>query len=230
MPKPAAKSFRATLERMDSPLKWVIIRIPFDVHNLWGKRGQLRIKGEINGFAFRTSLFPTGKGGHYLLVNKRMQAGGRTGPGMAAHFRLEPDTEKRVVAEPDELKRALAEDRGLRRWFDKLNPSKRSEIIKLVAQPKSSAARSRRAAQMAELLLETMEAERELPPLMKLAFARNARAQQGWQRMSPSRRRGHLLGIFYYRTPEARARRLAKAMEDAARMVHQSHPLSSSQS
>ena len=205
---------------MDSPLKWVIVRIPFDVHKLWGKRGQLRIKGEIKGFAFRTSLFPTGKGGHYLLVNKRMQAGGRTGPGTAAHFRLEPDTEKRVVAEPDELKRALAEDRGLRRWFDKLNPSKRSEIVKLVAQPKSSAARSRRAAQMAELLLETMEAERELPPLMKLAFARNALAWQGWQRMSPSRRRGHLLGIFYYRTPEARARRLAKAMEDAARMVH----------
>ena len=155
-----------------------------------------------------------------MLVNKRMQAGGRTGPGTAAHFRLEPDTEKRVVAEPDELTRALAEARGLGRWFDKLNPSKRSEIAKLVAQPKSSAARSRRAAQMAELLLETMEAERELPPLMKLAFARNARAQQGWQRMSPSRRRGHLLGIFYYRTPEARARRLAKAMEDAARMVH----------
>ena len=139
MPKPAAKSFRATLERMDSPLKWVIVRIPFDVHKLWGKRGQLRIKGEINGLAFRTSLFPTGKGGHYLLVNKRMQAGGRTGPGMAAHFWLEPDTEKRVVAEPDELTRALAEDRGLRRWFDKLNPSKRSEIVKLVAQPKSSA-------------------------------------------------------------------------------------------
>ena len=230
MPKPAAKSFRATLERMDSPLKWVIVRIPLDVHKIWGKRGQLRIKGEINGFVFRTSIFPTGKGGHYLLVNKRMQAGGRTGPGMAAHFRLEPDTEKRVVAEPDELKRALAEDRGLRRWFDKLNPSKRSEIVKLVAQPKSSAARSRRAAQMAELLLETMEAERELPPLMKLAFARNARAQQGWQRMSPSRRRGHLLGIFYYRTPEARARRLAKAMEDATRMVHESRTLSSSQS
>src|SRR5436853_3677494 len=190
MPKPAAKSFHATLERMESPLNCDIVRIPFDFHNLWGKRGQLRIKGEINGFAFRTSLFPTGKGGHYLLVNKRMQAGGRTGPGTAAHFRLEPDTEKRVVAEPDELKRALAEDRGLRRWFDKLNPSKRSEIIKLVAQPKSSAARSRRAAQMAELLLETMEAERELPPPMKLAFARHDRAQPGWHRISTSRWRG----------------------------------------
>src|SRR2546423_4968527 len=219
MPKAAAKSFRATLERMDSPLKWVIVRIPFDVHKLWGKRGQLRIKGEINGFAFRTSLFPTGRGSHYLLVNKRMQAGGHAAPGMMAHFQLQPDTEKRILAEPAELKQTLTQDRGLRRWFDKLNPSKRYEIGKLVTQPKSSAARARRAAQMAELLLETMEAERELPPLIKLALARNSRAHQGWQEMSASRRRGHLMGIFYYRTPEARARRLAKAMHDAIRMA-----------
>jgi hypothetical protein len=33
--------------------------------------------------------------------------------------------------------------------------------------------------------------------------------------MSLSRRRGHLLGIFGYRNPEARARRIAKAIEDA---------------
>src|SRR5439155_26516068 len=103
-PSRAAKSFRAPLERMDSPLKWVIVRIPFDVHKLWGKRGQLRIKGEINGFAFRTSLFPTGRGSHYLLVNKKMQAGGRTAPGMTARFQLEPDSEKRIIAEPAELK------------------------------------------------------------------------------------------------------------------------------
>ena len=37
--------------------------------------------------------------------------------------------------------------------------------------------------------------------------------------MSSSQRRGHLLGIFYYRTPEARDRRLAKAIEDAISRV-----------
>jgi uncharacterized protein YdeI (YjbR/CyaY-like superfamily) len=204
---------------MHSPLQWVIVRIPLDVHKIWGERGQLRVKGEINGFAFRTSLFPNGRGGHYLLVNKRMQAGSRTAPGMTAQFLLEPDTEKRVITEPAELKKALAADRSLRRWFDKLNPSKRNEIAKLVLQPKSAAARSRRAEQMAELLLATMEAERELPPLIKLALARNSQAQQGWQRMSAARRRGHLMGIFYYRTPEARARRLAKAMQEAMQLA-----------
>lgn len=250
IPKPVSKSFKATLERMASNLGWVIIRIPFDVLKIWGTRGQLRVKGEINGFAFRTSLFPSGNGYHYLLVpfqlvranpcenafpvfrvrsldrhlaqivgtalvNKRMQAGAKAAPGDVARFRLKPDTEERKAIEPAELKRYLAEDRSLRRWFGQLNYSTRREIGDWIMQVKSLEARARRAAQIAERLLATMEAERELPPVLKAAFARDPRALAGWQRMSPSHRRGHLFGIFYYRSPEARDRRVTKTIEDA---------------
>src|SRR6266852_9219322 len=101
--KPSAKSFRATLERIQSRLGWTIIRIPFDVAKIWGTRGQLRVKGEINGFAFRTSLFPARGGGHILLVNKRMQQGGDVRQGMSAQFRLQPDLDERVAVVPAEL-------------------------------------------------------------------------------------------------------------------------------
>jgi uncharacterized protein YdeI (YjbR/CyaY-like superfamily) len=214
-PRPVAKSFKAALERMRSNLGWVIVRIPLDVPKLWGTRGMLKVKGEINGFAFRTSLFPTGKGYHYLLVNKGMQAGAHAAPGDTAEFRLEPDTAERKAVVPAELHRALSEDRSLRRWYDQLTYSIRKWIGDWISQPKSTGARRRRSEQIAERLLATMEAERELPPILKAAFARDPRAFEGWQRMSPSQRRGHLLGIFYYRTPEARNRRLAKAIEDA---------------
>ncbi len=210
-----AKSFQARLERIDSPLKWVMIRIPFDAAKIWGKRGQLKVKGEINGFAFRTSLFPRRNGGHMMLVNKRMQRGAGAGPGSVAQFRLEPDTEERIITAPVELKRALAEDRSLRRWFDKLNYSMRKYIADWIAEVKSAEARTRRAEQIAERLLATMEAERELPPILQIAFAHNPQAREGWERMSPARRRGHLLGIFYYRDPEARGRRVDKAIQDA---------------
>jgi uncharacterized protein YdeI (YjbR/CyaY-like superfamily) len=60
-----------------------------------------------------------------------------------------------------------------------------------------------------------MEAERELPPVLQVAFARHPRAREGWDRMSVARRRGHLFGIFYYRTPDARARRIDKMLDDA---------------
>jgi hypothetical protein len=139
-PKLVAKSFKATLERMQSNLGWVIVRIPFDVPKVWGVRGRLRVTGEINGFALRTSLFPTGKGYHFLLVNKRMQVGGHAAPGMTAQFRLAPDTAERKAILPVELKRALSQDRSLRRWFDNLSYSIRRWIAVWVAQPKSGEA------------------------------------------------------------------------------------------
>jgi len=209
------KAFQATLERGNSPLNWVIVRIPFDAAKVWGKRGQIPVKGDINGFAFRTSLFPDGDGGHTLLVNKKMQAGAKAGVGSTARFRLEPDTEKRVFAMPAELERYLSEDRALRRWFDQLNPSARRDIGRWIGEVKSAEARRRRTEQIVERMLETMEAERELPPLIRIAFTRNPLALEGWQRMSPTHRRRHLFGIFYYRDPQARARRLAKTIQEA---------------
>lgn len=215
-PKPTAKTFRAPLERVQSRLGWTIIRIPFDVGKVWGTRGQLRVKGEINGFAFRTSLFPARGGGHILLVNKRMQKGADVRQGMSAQFRLGPDLEERIAVVPMELKRFFNQDAILRKWFERLNYSTRNEIGKWVLQVKSAEARARRAEQMAERLLAVMDAEHDIPPVLKVAFARDARAFEGWRQMSPSQRRNHLFGIFYYRNPEARARRIEKVLQDAS--------------
>jgi uncharacterized protein YdeI (YjbR/CyaY-like superfamily) len=218
-PKPIAKSFKATLERLDSRLGWVVIRIPFDVSKIWGTRAKVRVKGEINGFAFRASVFPTSKGHHCMLVKNSMQTGANTAPGESAHFRIEPDTAKRVAIVPAELQRILNEDRSFRRWFDEqLTFSMRKWICDWVVNVKNPASRLRRAEQVAEQLLTTMEAELDLPPILKRAFASDPRAYQGWLSMTPLQRRHQLLGIFYYRSPESRDRRIAKMLEDA--LVH----------
>ena len=74
----------------------------------------------------------------------------------------------------------------------------------------------RRAQQMAERLLATMEAELELPPLVARALHR-PKAKAGWERMTPMQRRSELMGVFYYQTPEARERRVQKLVEAAER-------------
>jgi uncharacterized protein YdeI (YjbR/CyaY-like superfamily) len=215
----ASKTFQATLEPMASRLNWVVARIPFDVPEVWGTRAQLKVKGDINGFPFRGSLFAAGGGAHILLVNKRMQAGGRAGAGATAKFRLEPDTGERTAAIPPELLRILSEERALLRWYRALNYSTRHDIANWIEEVKSPEARDRRAGQLAERLLATMEAETELPPAIRMAFAHDPRARQGWELMSPARRRGHLMGIFYYREPGAQARRIAKAVRDAVEVA-----------
>jgi hypothetical protein len=209
-----AKTFAATLERTADRLRWVIARVPFDAAKLWGKRGQIKVQGEIHGFAFSTTLFPDGQGHHFFIVNKKMLSGGKTAAGLTAKFRLQPDTTPRITFSPSaELLRELGQSKRLLKFFESLNPSRRHEIAKWIAQCKTSEARKRRSQQIAERLMETMEAERELPPIMQLAFRQNPKASEKWERMSPSHRRAHLFSIFHYREPEARLRQVAKAIE-----------------
>jgi uncharacterized protein YdeI (YjbR/CyaY-like superfamily) len=217
-----AQSFRATLERGGGRLNWVIIRIPFDLHKLWDKRSRVRVQGEFSrldrkaaAFAFRATLFPTSTGQHFMIVNKKMQAGAKIAPGMTVGVRLEPDsTPPRPIVPPPELLRALHQDKRLRKFFDSLSTSMRRWFVDMVAGAKHAETRARRGEQMAELLLEVMEAERELPPILQVALSRNAKARAGWNAMTPTRRRGYLFGIFHYRNPESRLRRLEKAVRD----------------
>jgi uncharacterized protein YdeI (YjbR/CyaY-like superfamily) len=225
-----AKSFTAVLEPDRTRLRWVIARIPFNHIKAWPKRRGMRVRGEISpvksktgGFAFRTSLFPASSGnGHFLLVNKKMQAAAEATAGSQVRIRLEPDMEERMAVTPPELARALKGDRRLPKWFAGMCYSHRKEIGDWVAEPKSADLRLKRAEQMAERLLLTLEGEIEPPPILLAAFLRQPLARQGWEAMTPTQRRNHLLGIFYYQTADARERRAAKAIEEALRVARRS--------
>lgn len=211
--KPVVKTFEAVLEPGGGTLNWTIARVPFDVGKTWGKRGQVKVQGEINSFAFRTALFPTREGVHFLLVNKKMQAGARVTRGSKAKFRLQLDTTVRKTEQPSELTAVLRQSKDLRTFFESLSNSTRSYIAAWIAQGKHGETRERRAEQMAERLMATLEAEVELPPILKAAFVRNPMAKIGWEKMPPSHRRFHLLGIFGSRNPESRDRRVEKAVQ-----------------
>jgi uncharacterized protein YdeI (YjbR/CyaY-like superfamily) len=210
------KSFTAVLEPDGTALKWTVVRVPFDVVKTWPVRKGRRVRGEIEGFAFRTTLFPDPKGGgHVLLVNKKMQAGAGVRKGEKARIWLEPDLEEREILLPAEFKRELDGERALRKWFDGLSDSMRREIGRWVDEPKSAESRKKRAARLAERLMQAMEGEEEPPPVLKAIFQRRPRAREAWFGLTPVQRRNHLLGIFYYETVEGRERRAAKAIEEA---------------
>lgn len=203
------------MERTADRLRWVIARVPLDLAQIWGKRGQIKVQGEINGFAFTATLFPDGQGHHFLIVNKKMLGGARTAAGLTAKFLIQQDTAPRItIPPPKELLRELAQSKRLLKFFESMSPSRRHEIAKWIAQCKTTEARTRRSQQMAEWLMEIMEAELALPPIMQLAFRQNPKACAEWNRMSPSHRRAHLFSIFHYREPEARANRVQKCVEE----------------
>jgi uncharacterized protein YdeI (YjbR/CyaY-like superfamily) len=210
-----AKRFRALLEK-ECGMGWTIARFPFEPGALWRAMIRLRVRGEVNGVPFRTSLFAD-EAGFYLLVNRETQRQAGVACGDTVDVSLEPDMEPRSAELPDELAVLLDDEPGLRPWYDALSESMRREIGKWVLGVKSEASRVRRAQQMAERLLAAMEAEAELPPIIARALRARPKAKQGWERMTPVQRRQELLGVFYYQTPDARQRRVEKLVDVAER-------------
>jgi uncharacterized protein YdeI (YjbR/CyaY-like superfamily) len=221
MAKPnTPKSFRAVLERVGTGPYWVCARIPGDLKKAWPDWKSRRVRGTINEFAFQTSLFPVEKRtAHMLVVNKRMQAGARATAGDTVRIHIEPDLEEQVFAEPKELTSVLKQDRQLRKWFDSMSPSMRKGYAQLVDQAKGAETRKSRAERVAETVMQAMEGEQLTPPILRAAFARQPLAQQGWEAMTPTQRRHHLLGIFFPGTVEGRAKRAAKAVEECVRVA-----------
>ena len=193
------------------------MRVPFDPTTVWPQRKRLRVRGTINGFAFRTSLFKARDGSYILLVNKKMLKEGRVRQGGVAEVLLEQDLEEREVGTPPELEKLLREDRGLRKWYGELSDSYRKAFANRVTQIKSPEAKKARAEQLAEIMLLAMEGEQILPPILEAAFLRHPKAREGWRAMTRVQRRGHLLGIFYYLSPESRQKRAQKAVDEALR-------------
>ena len=213
-----AKTFTALLEPDGTNLRWVVARVPFDLEKTWPVRNGRRVHGEMEGFAFRNTLFPNPRGeGHCLLVTKKMLKGAKARVGDKVRITLEPDMEERPIVIPKELEAILKGERELRKWFNALSQSMRRYIGVYVDEAKGAETRLKRADKIAERMMQAMEGEEEPPPVLKAAFLRQPRAREGWLKLTPIQRRNHLLGIFYYETVEARERRAALAIEDALR-------------
>ena len=189
---------------------------------MWKASQGKRVKGTINGIAFRAYLFGSPENGYGIVVNKKLQKSAHAYPGSDAEFTLEPDLDQPTEIMPPELARLLKQDRSLARWFQTLNPSLRRYYCDAVREPKHAETRRRRAERIAECLMLAMEGEETLPPILQLAFRRAPHAQAGWEAMTKIQRRNHLLGIFHSQSPESRERRTQKLVEEAVRIAGKS--------
>ena len=215
MAKNTAKRFRAVIEPLQGGLGWVVAWIPFDVETAWKKMVRLRVKVEVGGEVFRTSLFTaTQRGGHFLLVNKKMQKAAGARAGAMVDFTIAPDLEERTPTVPPELAKLLKTEKKLAKWYEGLSEPIRWEVAKWIDGVKSAEARQRRAEQIAERMMLTMEGEKELPPVLEVAFRRVPAARKGWDAMTKAQRRSNLLAVFYYQSPDAREKRVRKVVED----------------
>lgn len=146
------QKFKARIEAIGPAGAWSRLEIPFDVHDAFGSKARVSVKGTINGFAFRTSIFPNGDGSHHMMVNKAMQAGAKAKPGDRVAVEMELDTAERKVDVPSELTKALAKNRTARDFFARLSPSCKKAYADWITSAKKSETRIHRVTQALEML------------------------------------------------------------------------------
>ncbi|MFL5731883.1 MAG: YdeI/OmpD-associated family protein [Chloroflexia bacterium] len=134
--------FQALLER-DEEVDATRVAIPIDVHAVFGSRARVPVRGTINGFSFRSSLFPYG-GVHYLIVTRAVREGAHVKAGDTVDLVLERDDEPRIVTPPPDFSQALAANAPARDAWEKMSYSRRKELVNTIEEAKKPETRARR--------------------------------------------------------------------------------------
>jgi Domain of unknown function (DUF1905)/Bacteriocin-protection, YdeI or OmpD-Associated len=141
--KSPTKRFRVLLEK-DTHSEATGIKIPFDVHKIFGSRARVPVSGTINGFPFRGSVFPMGDGHHYMVVNKEIRAGAQVKGGDTISVHMQRDDEPRIITPPLDFARALKANKAAQAAWDKLSYTHQKEYAKAFEEAKKPETRQRR--------------------------------------------------------------------------------------
>jgi hypothetical protein len=146
------KKFKARAQGAGPNKAWCFIAIPFNVTDVWGARGQVPVKGTINGFPFRTTIQPM-SGTHLLTFNKQLQAGANAKAGDVVSVVMERDTQERAVEVPAELAKAFRGSKQAKTIWDGLAYTHRKEFAQWISSAKQEETRHRRAAKAVDMLV-----------------------------------------------------------------------------
>ncbi len=127
------------------------LKPPFDVVEVFGRKGRVPVKGTINGFPFRSSLMNMGDG-HMMAINAELRAGGKCKAGDTVKVVMEVDEEERKVEVPASVKKIINSDPQAKEHWAKLSFTHQKEYVREIEDAKKPETRERRIASMMDAL------------------------------------------------------------------------------
>ena len=127
------------------------LKPPFEVVEVFQRKGRVPVKGTIDGFPFRSSLMNMGDG-HMMAVNAELRAGAKCKAGDTVTVLMELDDDKRTVDVPAYLKKIIAGDPKAREFWPKLSFTHQKEYVREIEGAKKLETREKRIAAMMEAL------------------------------------------------------------------------------
>ena len=137
------------LIRFDATLRTAsgrsILRLPEAASKRLPSRGQVAVRGTMNGHSFQTVLEPDGDFGHWMSVDGRLQEAAGASPGNTATVEVEPASEWPEPSVPQDLRKALSDaPREIRVLWQTITPMARWEWVRWVNATKNPNTRKRR--------------------------------------------------------------------------------------
>ena len=124
-----------------------IVHLPDPASAELPSRGQVMVKGTLNGVAFASPLEPDGLGGHWLALNTPMLEGVDLETGATVAAEIEPTKDWPEPVVPDDIKTALsAADDKVQKLWQAITPMARWDWIRWIGGTANPDTRKRRIA------------------------------------------------------------------------------------
>jgi len=137
------QTFEATIQTNESSNgAWV--NIPFDVKQVFGTSGQVKVKAHFDGHEYRGSIANMGTGSHILIVRKDIREAIGKQPGDTVKVEIKKDTDKRSFEMPQELQNLLDENKRLAEFYDSLSYTNRKEYAQWIGTAKRPETKEKR--------------------------------------------------------------------------------------
>jgi hypothetical protein len=157
--------FSATLEPVSHGGHFVVV--PAEAAKKAGLKHGARVRGTVNGAAYRSSLMKY-SGIFHLGVHKATLAAAKVGPGETVQVTLELDDAPLPTDEvPKDLQRALGKVAKAAATWPKLAPSQRREYVKSVTSAKREETRASRIEKIVAALKGGVPARKTWEPKKK---------------------------------------------------------------
>lgn len=155
--KPSRQVFTAILEKPDDGMDTAYVSIPFDVKEIYGTNGQVKVKALFDGYPYRGVLANMGMGCHVILLRKDVRQAIKKQVGDPVKVILEKDTEERIVEVPEELQKALKKHPKAKAFFETLSYTNRKEYTVWIRDAKKEETRQKRLKDTLEKLLKGLK-------------------------------------------------------------------------
>jgi hypothetical protein len=127
------------------------LKPPFDVVEVFQRKGRVPVKGTINGLPFRSSLMNMGEG-HMMVVNAQLRAGAHCKGGDTVDVVMELDEDERKVEVPAYLKKIINGDAKAKEFWRKLSFTHQKEYVREIDGAKRPETREKRIAAMMDAI------------------------------------------------------------------------------